>query len=72
MTKNNGKNIIKFELIDGTNMNEYNQTCEMKKVWYTTDDDEVLTIENYYEFCKEFAAALGFCEKTIEEWFGSY
>ena len=68
----NKKNIMKFELIDGTNINEYNQSCEMKKIWYGMHDDEIMSIEDYYEYCKEFAATLGFCEKTIEEWFGSY
>ena len=31
-----------------------------------------MDIETYHTIGKEFAAAMGFCEKTIEEWFGDY
>ena len=65
------KNIMKFELIDNTRIDEFNETCTMEKVWYgETSDGQILDIERYYYLCKEFAAAMGFCEKTIDEWFG--
>ena len=67
------KNIIKFELIDNTRLDCYNETCKMEKVWYgEMADGQIMDIETYHTICKEFAAAMGFCEKTIEEWFGSY
>lgn len=65
-----GKNYLKFELVDGTNLNEYNESCEMKRTWYGKEGDQVLDIEQYFYHCKEFAAAMGFAEKTINEWFG--
>lgn len=67
------KNIMKFELIDSTNLNEFNESCKMEKIWYGEESDgQVMSIETYYSYCKQFAAAMGFCESTIEEWFGNY
>lgn len=69
----NKPNKIKFELIDNTNINEYNETCKVEKIWYgEKNKDQVLDIETYYYFCKEFAGAMGFSEKTINEWFGEW
>ena len=66
-----GKNYIKFILVDNTNFNEYNESCEMKKTWYgLTNDAGIMSIEDYYYYCREFAAAMGYAEKTIDEWFG--
>ena len=65
-----GKNYLKFELVDGTNLNQYNESCEMKRTWYGKEEEQVLDIEQYFYYCKEFAAAMGFAEKTINEWFG--
>lgn len=66
------KSFLKFELVDNKNKNEFNESTEMKKSFYGSDSGEVLSIEDYYTYCKEFAAAMGFCEKTINEWFGEY
>lgn len=67
------KNIMKFELIDNTRMNSYNESCKMEKVWYgEMEDGQIIDMDTYYCLCKEFAAAMGFSEKTIQEWFGEY
>lgn len=67
------KNYMKFELVDNTRKNIYNESCKMEKSWYGEENDgQVITIETYYVMCKEFAAAMGFGEKTIIEWFGDY
>ena len=67
------KNIMKFELIDNTRMNSYNESCKMEKTWYgEMEDGQIIDMDTYYCFCKEFAAAMGFSEKTIQEWFGNY
>ena len=40
----------------------------MEKSWYGEESDgQIMSIETYYGMCKEFAAAMGFCESTIEE-----
>ena len=70
-----GKNKMIFELVDNTRMNEFNESCKMEKIWYSPNDngcEEIMPIEDYYVMCKEFAAALGFSEDTIEKWFGEY
>lgn len=67
------KNTMKFELIDNTRQNCYNESCTVIKTWYgESQDGQIMDIETYYNYCKEFAAAMGFCEKAIEEWFGNY
>lgn len=64
-------NYIRFELVDNTNLDEYNESCEMKKTWFGLKNGAgVITLEDYYCYCKEFAAAMGFTEQNIEEWFG--
>jgi hypothetical protein len=67
------KNVLRFELIDNTRLNSYNESCTMEKTWFgETNDGQVLDIETYYTYCKQFASAMGFGEKTIEEWFGDF
>lgn len=66
-------NKMKFIFEDNTRLDLYNESTEMTKKWYGEEEDgQVLTIETYYTMCKEFAAAMGFAEKTINEWFGEY
>ena len=54
--------------------NEYNETIDCSYALYGTGGEleEVMSIEKYWCLCRSFAAAMGFCENTIEEWFGSY
>lgn len=67
------KNILKFELIDNTRLDNYNESCLMQRAWFgETNDGQILDIETYYTYCKEFAAAMGFSEKTINDWFGDF
>lgn len=67
------RNIMKFELIDNTGNGIFNESCKMERSWYGQEDDgQVMSIETYYIYCKQFAATMGFSEKTINEWFGDY
>lgn len=36
------------------------------------EDWDGLSMEQYHSLCKRFAAAMGFKEKTIDEWFGEH
>lgn len=67
------KNIgsIEFWLRDDRDI-EYNESVDCTFELYGDDDSEILSIERYYDLCKCFAAAMGFAESTINEWFGSY
>ena len=65
------KNFFKIELVDNTRKDIYNESCLMQKSWYGEESDgQILSLESYYYLCKEFAAAMGFAEKSINEWFG--
>ena len=63
-------NIIRFEFIDNTHLDEFNETCKMEKQFYgEREDGQVITIEDFFYYCRDFAAAMGFAEGTIDEWF---
>lgn len=67
------KNIgsIEFWLRDDREI-EYNESTDCTWQLYGEEDDELLSIEKYHDFCKRFAAAMGFVESTINDWFGDY
>ncbi len=67
------KNIgsIEFWLRDDRDT-EYNESIDCTWQLYGEGDDEILSIEKYHDLCKCFAAAMGFSESTINEWFGSH
>lgn len=51
----------------------YNESIDITFARYGyEEEDEIMPIEDYYCLCKYFAAAMGFAEKTIDEWFGKY
>lgn len=64
---------MEFWLRDDRNI-EYNESIDCTYDLYGTENqiDEIMSIEKYWELCRSFAAAMGFCEKTIIEWFGDY
>ena len=66
------KSFVKFEVCDNHNKDKYNESITFIKEFYPEDEYGVLSLEDYYLLCKQFAAAMGFPEKSIEEWFGEY
>ena len=52
---------------------ENSWTENYRTVFHVTGDDydDLLPIHLYWDYCRRFAAVLGFSEKTIEEWFGN-
>ena len=68
----NKKSFIKFELCDNHNIDKYNESITMIKELYPSEDCGILSLEDYYMYCKQFAAAMGYTEKSIEDWFGEY
>lgn len=67
------KNIgsIEFWLRDDREI-EYNESVDCIWQLYGEEDGEILSIEKYYDLCKCFAKAMGFAERTVNEWFGEY
>ena len=69
------KNIgsMEFWLRDNREI-EYNDSIDCTFDLYGIDDEmeEIMSIEKYWCLCRYFAAAMGFSEATITEWFGSY
>ena len=71
MNEEKEKNYLKFEFIDNHNKTIYNSSIKMEKSWYGANDyDEVLSIDTFYDCCKEFALAMGFHPKTVGDVFG--
>lgn len=69
------KNIgsMEFWLRDNREI-EYNDSVDCTFELYGTGDEieEIMSIEKYWCLCRYFAAVMGYSEKTIEDWFGSY
>ena len=63
-----GKLIIK--LIENGDPNELSENYETIFSVAGDDHDDLLPICLYWDYCRRFAAVLGFSEKTITEWFG--
>ena len=62
---------MEFHLVDNR-CSEYNESVDCIFPLYGLQNDGVMSIETYFGLCKQFAAAMGFAEKTIDEWFGEY
>lgn len=64
---------MRFEYEDDRE-SEFNESTDCTYALYGVDDDlcELMSIEKYWCFCRYFAAAMGFGESTIKEWFGEY
>ena len=60
------KGTMCFQLTDYTE-DEFNESVSLSYDLY--DDDELLSIDRYYEMCKAFAFAMGFSPKTVSEFF---
>lgn len=50
---------------------EYNESIDLSYGLYLEDeDDEILEIGKFVDYCMLFAKAMGFAEQTVEEAFG--
>lgn len=63
---------LTIRLDEGGDLNEFSTNYETVFGLIGDDDDDLLPIHLYWEYCRRFAAVLGFSEKTIEEWFGNF
>lgn len=67
---NKKPNIFKIELIDNTNLDIYNESFKLEKKFYGKQQDgQILDIESFFYYCRDAAKAMGFAEKTVDEWF---
>ena len=69
MSKATQLGTIRFELDDYREM-KYNESVDCTFGLWGDPEDEALSMEDYYHYCKYFAAAMGFASATINEWFG--
>lgn len=62
---------MRFEYEDDR-ASKFNESTDCTYALYGVDDEfsELMSIEQYWRLCRHFAAAMGFCEATIKEWFG--
>lgn len=52
--------------------NEFNQSLDMKKELYYSEDDDTISVEAFRDFCIAFIRAVGFQDFTIKEYFGEF
>lgn len=64
------KNIgsIEFWLRDNRDL-PYNGSVDCTFELYGTEKGRAISIEQYWDLCRAFAAAMGFSEQTIAEYF---
>lgn len=53
---------------------DYREDCDesVDCTFAVVDPSNEFTLEEYWRLCRYFAAAMGFCEASIDKWFGSY
>lgn len=61
---------LTIRLDEDGDLNEFSTNYETVFSLIGDDDDDLLPIRLYWDYCRRFAAVLGFSEKTIDEWFG--
>lgn len=52
--------------------NEFNQSLDMEKELYYSEDDDTISVEAFRDFCITFIRAIGFHDSTIKEYFGEF
>ena len=50
----------------------YNESTDLTYGLYGTESDEILALNIFRSYCRQFAAAMGYSEKTIDEVFGEW
>lgn len=58
--------------LDDWRETKYNESADTTYALYGIEEDTAMSLETYYLLCRQFAAAIGFSAKSIEEWFGKY
>ena len=57
--------------LDDDRETKYNESTDLSYELYLEDeDDEILEIDRLVDYCMNFAKAMGFAERTVEEAFG--
>lgn len=60
-------------VLDDDRDTEYNESVDITFTLSGEDsDDEVMSIELYRDLCIRFAKAMGFADKTVDEYFGKW
>ena len=50
----------------------YNESIDLTYSLYGSESDEILSLDIFRGYCRQFAAAMGYSEKTINEVFGEW
>ena len=56
--------------LDDYRPQEFNESVDCTFGIWGDEDTDVMSIENYHYFCKRFALAVSYTDKTVEEYFG--
>ena len=48
---------------------KYNDSVDCTFALFGTEDEELMSLEDYYRFVRYFALAMGFSEKAVDKWF---
>ena len=63
-------NYFRIELEDNTRFDQFNEGFKFERSWYGKQEDgQILSIEDFFYMCRDAARAMGFADKTVDEWF---
>lgn len=57
-------------ILEDWRTDEFNESVDLTYDLFGNEETELMSMEKYYNYCRYFAAAMGFAPKTIDEWFG--
>lgn len=57
--------------LDDYRETKYNESTDVSFGLYCEENDELLPIDEFVDYCMRFALAVGFCEDTVYRAFGA-
>lgn len=60
---------IRF-VLDDERATPFNESADLTYQLYAGEKDEILPIEDFRSYCKQFALAIGYHPNTVDEVFG--
>ena len=60
---------IRF-VLDDERATPFNESADLTYQLYADENDEILPIEDFRSYCKQFALAIGFHPNTVDRAFG--
>lgn len=58
-------------VLDDNRERTYNESVDLEyRLFLENEDDEILELNDFVDYCRQFALAMGYLEKSVDEAFG--